>query len=215
LIQVDYLSLEDVLSYHKKSKSSFDLSKIQNYGLPLLHRLVLNTVTNKSDNKNLELLKKLYEFVPKQLEHASKIGNPLDIVLNRSETIEAPKLQEKIISFFLEKGGKISKKTAIGKLTSHLGVFQEHLGKIADIIYNSWFFPKEINKIIIDYLPIFEVGEESNSSISFSSSCSSESSYSFSSSLSSSSSSSSSSESYSTSSSLSGEGSSIELSHPD
>lgn len=126
---INELSLEGVLSYYEKSKSSFDLSKIQNHGLPLLHRLALNTVTNKSDNKNLELLKKLYEFVPQQLEHASKIGNPLDIVLNRSETIEAPKLQEKIISFFLEKGGKISKKTEIGKLTSHLGIFQERASK--------------------------------------------------------------------------------------
>ena len=212
---INELSLEGVLSYYEKSKSSFDLSKIQNHGLPLLHRLALNTVTNKSDNKNLELLKKLYEFVPQQLEHASKIGNPLDIVLNRSETIEAPKLQEKIISFFLEKGGKISKKTEIGKLTSHLGIFQEHLNKIAKTVYSSTGFPEDVYKIIIDYLPLFEVREENNSSTSSSSSCSSESSYSFSSSLSSSSSSSSSSESYSTSSSLSGEESSIELYHPD
>jgi len=179
LIQIDELNLEKILSYHEKSKSGFELSKIQNYGLPLLHSLAFNTVTNKSDNKNLELLKKLYEFVPKQLEHASKIGNPLDIVLNRSETIEAPELQKEIISFFLEKGGKLSKKTEIGKLISHLGVFKEHLGKITDIIYNSWFLPIGINKIIIDYLPIFEVGEESNSSISFSSSCSSGSSCSY------------------------------------
>jgi hypothetical protein len=212
---INELSLEGVLSYYEKSKSSFDLSKIQNHGLPLLHRLALNTVTNKSDNKNLELLKKLYEFVPQQLEHASKIGNPLDIVLNRSETIEAPKLQEKIISFFLEKGGKISKKTEIGKLTSHLGIFQEHLNKIAKTVYSSTGFPEDVYKIIIDYLPLFEVREENNSSTSSSSSCSSESSYSFSSSLSSSSYSSSSSESYSTSSSLSGEESSIELYHPD
>ena len=125
LIQIDELNLEKILSYHEKSKSGFELSKIQNYGLPLLHRLAFNTVTNKSDNKNLELLKKLYEFVPKQLEHASKIGNPLDIVLNRSETIEAPELQKEIISFFLEKGGKLSKKTEIEKLISHLGVFKE------------------------------------------------------------------------------------------
>ena len=212
---INELSLEGVLSYYEKSKSSFDLSKIQNHGLPLLHRLALNTVTNKSDNKNLELLKKLYEFVPQQLEHASKIGNPLDIVLNRSETIEAPKLQEKIISFFLEKGGKISKKTEIGKLTSHLGIFQEHLNKIAKTVYSCTGFPEDVYKIIIDYLPLFEVREENNSSTSSSSSCSSGSSYSFSSSLSSSSSSSSSSESYSTSSSLSGEESSIELYHPD
>ncbi|BBB56249.1 hypothetical protein MPCS_00224 [Candidatus Megaera polyxenophila] len=148
------------------------------------------------------MLKKLYEFVPQQLEHASKIGNPLDIVLNRSETIEAPKLQEKIISFFLEKGGKISKKTEIGKLTSHLGIFQEHLNKIAKTVYSSTGFPEDVYKIIIDYLPLFEVREENNSSTSSSSSCSSESSYSFSSSLSSSSSCSSES-SYSFSSSLS------------
>ncbi len=158
------------------------------------------------------------ELDPKQLAYASTIGNPLDIVLERSETIEASKLQKEFISFFLEKGGKISKKTEIGKLTSHLGIFQEHLGKIADTIYNSWFVPKEIIKIIIDYLPIFETGEENSYSISFSSSCSSGSSCSFSSSLSSSSSfscSSSSSESYSSISPLSGEESSIELYHQD
>ncbi|MCE2731267.1 MAG: hypothetical protein LW599_04165, partial [Rickettsiaceae bacterium] len=141
--------------------------------------------------------------------------NPLDIVLNTSETIEAPKLQKEIISFFLEKGGKISAKTKIEKLTSHLGIFQEHLNKIAKTVYSSTGFPEDVYKIIIDYLPLFEVREENNSSTSSSSSCSSGSSYSFSSSLSSSSSSSSSSESYSTSSSLSGEESSIELYHPD
>lgn len=208
----------NVLHIWGRKSLLFDLSKIQNHGLPLLHSLALNTVTNKSDNKNLELLKKLYEFVPQQLEHNSKIGNPLDIVLNRSETIEAPELQEKIISFFLEKGGKISKKTEIGKLNKHLGVFQEHIAKIAQIVSSYGFFPKEIIKIIIDYLPIFETEEENNSSISFSSSCSSGSSSSFSSSLSSSSSfscSSSSSESYSSISPLSGEESSIELYHQD
>lgn len=208
----------NVLHIWGRKSLLFDLSKIQNHRLPLLHSLALNTVTNKSDNKNLELLKKLYEFVPQQLEHNSKIGNPLDIVLNRSETIEAPELQEKIISFFLEKGGKISKKTEIGKLNKHLGVFQEHIAKIAQIVSSYGFFPKEIIKIIIDYLPIFETEEENNSSISFSSSCSSGSSSSFSSSLSSSSSfscSSSSSESYSSISPLSGEESSIELYHQD
>lgn len=215
---INDLSLEDVLSYYKKSKSSFDLSKIQNYGLPLLHRLALNIITNKPDDKNLELLKKLYELVPKQLEYAFKMGNPLDIVFNRSETIEAPKLQKEIISFFLGKGGEISEKTKIGKLNKHLGIFQEHAAKIAQIVSSSGFFPKEIIKIIIDYLPIFETGEENSYSISFSSSCSSGSSCSFSSSLSSSSSfscSSSSSESYSSISPLSGEESSIELYHPD
>ncbi len=173
LIQVDDLSLENVLSYYEKSKSSFDLSKIQNYGLPLLHRLALNTITNTPNDKNLELFKKLCELDPKQLEYASTMGNPLDIVLNRSETIEAPKLQKEFISFFIEKGGKVSEKTKIGKLNKHLSIFQEHLGKIADIIYNSWLVPKEIIKIIIDYLPIFETGEENSYSISFSSSCSS------------------------------------------
>ena len=223
LIQIDDLSLEDVLSYYEKSKSSFDLSKIQNYGLPLLHRLALNTITNEHDDKNFELLKKLYELDPKQLTYAFKtdsveIGNPLDIVLKSSETIKAPSLQKEIISFFLEKGGTISKKTEIGKLNKHLGVFQEHIAKIAQIVSSYGFFPKEIIKIIIDYLPIFETEEENNSSISFSSSCSSGSSYSFSSSLSSSSSfscSSSSSESYSSISPLSGEESSIELYHQD
>ena len=87
--------------------------------------------------------------------------------------------------------------------------------QIAKTVYSSTGFPEDVYKIIIDYLPLFEVREENNSSTSSSSSCSSESSYSFSSSLSSSSSSSSSSESYSTSSSLSGEESSIELYYPD
>ena len=223
LIQIDELNLEKILSYHEKSKSGFDLSKIQNYGLPLLHRLVLNTITNEHDDKNFELLKKLYELGPTQLKYAFntdsfKIGNPLDIVLNRSETIKASTLQKEIISFFLEKGGKISEKTKIGKLNKHLGIFQEHIAKIAQIVSSYGFFPKEIIKIIIDYLPIFETEEENNSSISFSSSCSSGSSYSFSSSLSSSSSfscSSSSSESYSSISPLSGEESSIELYHQD
>ena len=178
------LSLEDVLSYYEKSKSSFDLSKIQNYGLPLLHRLVLNTITNEHDDKNFELLKKLYELDPTELKYAFntdsfKIGNPLDIVLNRSETIKASALQKEIISFFLEKGGKISEKTKIGKLNKHLGVFQEHIAKIAQIVSSYGFFPKEIIKIIIDYLPIFETEEENNSSISFSSSCSSGSSCSY------------------------------------
>ncbi|MCP5362829.1 MAG: hypothetical protein H6911_02555 [Rickettsiaceae bacterium] len=215
---INELSLEGVLSYYEKSKSSFDLSKIQNYGLPLLHRLALNTITNKPNDKNLELLKKLYELDPKQLTYASTMGNPLDIVLERSETIEAPELQKEFISFFLEKGGKISEKTKIGKLNKHLGIFQEHIAKIAQIVSSSGFFPKEINKIIVDYLPIYEVDEENNCSISSSSSCSSGSSYSFSSSLSSSSSfscSSSSSESYSSISPLSGEESSIELYHQD
>lgn len=212
---INDLSLEGVLSYYEKSKSSFDLSKIQNYGLPLLHRLALNTITNTPNGKNLELLKKLYELDPKQLEYTSGIGNPLDIVLNTSETIEAPKLQQEIISFFLEKGGKISAKTKIEKLTTHLGIFQEYLNKIAHTVYSSTGFPEDVYKIIIDYLPLFEVREENNSSTSSSSSCSSGSSYSFSSSLSSSSSSSSSSESNSSSSSLSGEESSIELYHSD
>ena len=176
---INDLSLEDVLSYYEKSKSSFDLSKIQNYGLPLLHRLALNIITNKPDDKNLELLKKLYELVPKQLEYAFKMGNPLDIVFNRSETIEAPKLQKEIISFFLGKGGEISEKTKIGKPNKHLGIFQEHVAKIAQIVSSYGFFPKEIIKIIIDYLPIFETEEENNSSISFSSSCSSGSSCSY------------------------------------
>ncbi|HJK85688.1 MAG TPA: hypothetical protein QKA37_03765 [Candidatus Megaira endosymbiont of Stentor roeselii] len=153
---INDLSLEGVLSYYEKSKSSFDLSKIQNYGLPLLHRLALNTITNTPNGKNLELLKKLYELDPKQLEYTSKIGNPLDIVLNTSETIEAPKLQKEIISFFLEKGRKISAKTKIEKLTSHLGIFQEHLNKIAKTVYSSTGFPEDVYKIIIDYLPLFE-----------------------------------------------------------
>jgi hypothetical protein len=215
---INDLSLEDVLSYYEKSKSSFDLSKIQNYGLPLLHRLALNIITNKPDDKNLELLKKLYELDPKQLEYAFEMSNPLDIVFNRSETIEAPKLQKEIISFFLGKGGEISEKTKIGKLNKHLGIFQEHAAKIAQIVSSSGFFPKEINKIIVDYLLIYEVDEENNCSISSSSSCSSGSSYSFSSSLSSSCSfscSSSSLENCSSISSLSGEESSIELYHPD
>lgn len=146
------------------------------------------------------------------------MGNPLDIVFNRSETIEAPKLQKEIISFFLGKGGEISEKTKIGKPNKHLGIFQEHVAKIAQIVSSSGFFPKEINKIIVDYLPIYEVDEENNCSISSSSSCSSGSSYSFSSSLSSYCSfscSSSSSENCSSISSLSGEESSIELYHPD
>ena len=220
---INELSLEVILSYYEKSRSSFNLSKIQNYGLPLLHRLALNTITNEHDDKNFELLKKLYELDPPQLKYTFKtdsveIGNPLDIVLKSSETIKAPSLQKEIISFFLEKGGTISKKTEIGKLNKHLGVFQEHIAKIAQIVSSYGFFPKEIIKIIIDYLPIFETEEENNSSISFSSSCSSGSSYSFSSSLSSSSSfscSSSSSESYSSISPLSGEESSIELYHQD
>lgn len=239
LIPIDDLSLEVILSYYEKSKSVFDLSKIQNHGLPLLHRLVLNSITNPHDENNLKLLKKLYELDPKQLQYSHEMGNPLDIVLNKSETIEAPALQQEIISFFLEKGGEISAKTKIEKLTNHLGIFQEHLNKIAKTVYSSTDFPEDVYKIIIDYLPLFEVREKNNSSTSSSSSCSSGSSYSFFSSLSSSSSSSSSSESnsssssssrvesflefshtsssesYSTSSSLSGEGSSIELSHPD
>ncbi|WPX99098.1 hypothetical protein Megpolyxen_00966 [Candidatus Megaera polyxenophila] len=218
LIQVDDLSLKNVLSYYEKSKSSFDLSKIQNYGLPLLHRLALNTITNKPDDKNLELLKKLYELDPKQLEYAFTMGNPLDIVLNRSETIEAPKLQKEIISFFLTKGGEISKKIEIEKLNKHLDIFRDILDKITQVVYSSGFFPEEINKIIIGYLPISEFDKENNSSISSLSSYPLGSSYSFTSSLSSSSSfsySSSSSESYSSISPLSGEGSSIELYHPD
>ncbi len=154
-IPINKLSLENVLSYYEKSKSSFDLSKIQNYELPLLHRLALNTITNKPDDKNLELLKKLYELDPKQLAYAFTMGNPLEIVLNRSKTIEAPNLQKEIISFFLGKGEKISEKTKIGKLNKHLGIFQEHLGKVADIIYNSCFVPKEIIKIIIESIIYF------------------------------------------------------------
>jgi len=55
----------------------------------------------------------------------------------------------------------------------------EHIAKIAQIVSSYGFFPKEIIKIIIDYLPIFETEEENNSSISFSSSCSSGSSCSY------------------------------------
>jgi hypothetical protein len=50
----------------------------------------------------------------------------------------------------------------IGKLTSHLGIFQEHLNKIAKTVYSSTGFPEDVYKIIIDYLPLFEVREENN-----------------------------------------------------
>lgn len=191
-IEDDYLTLENVLDYYQQSEKAFNINKIYNYDLPLAHRLVLNSISNKPDDgQSFKLLEKFSDLAPREIYKGSVIGNPLDIAINRTDTVKDLVQQREFIKFLVERGVELSEKTKLTKLGQYLDIFKNYITKISEIIDDAHLFPVVINQIIKNYLPLYEETYiEDSSSISSSSSCSSGSSFSFSSSLSSSSSSS-------------------------